>query len=336
MTTKYIYLILILFCVNLMQGQEYFYNNQNKITGTINPSFYGFSETPQIGIIYGKESIVNGDTTIENSFAFGSTFFEDYNFTLALDVNLFQINALGYSVSQINAHYIYKTQISYDWTLNSSISVGYGNNKLNFSSLIFEDQIDVLTGNITGLSIDPVNINNKVSYFDLGAGAHIHNNRNMFFGLNVKHINQPDTSFNSEATSKKELFVSFQAGYEYDLNPLSRGSLPSNSFLFLYGSFSKQGSKSRADLYQEAILDNFSLGISQHINNYQGASLTTFGTSASVFLEQMEIGANYSFELGNKQLTGISYNYFEIFILFDFYQFRKFRRGNNSRFFNFN
>jgi hypothetical protein len=130
-----------------MQGQEYFYNNQNKITGTINPSFYGFSETPQIGIIYGKESIVNGDTTIENSFAFGSTFFEDYNFTLALDVNLFQINALGYSVSQINAHYIYKTKISYDWTLNSSISVGYGNNKLDFSSLVFEDQIDVLTGN---------------------------------------------------------------------------------------------------------------------------------------------------------------------------------------------
>ena len=334
--TKLFHFIILVFCVNLMYSQEYFYNNQNKITGTLNPSFYGFGETSQLGVIYGNESIVNGDSNIENSFAFGSAFFEDYNFSLALDVNLFQINALGYSASQVNAHYIYKTNLTYDWILNSSLSIGYGNNKLDYSDLVFEDQIDVLTGNISGISIDPVNVNNRVNYFDLGAGAHIHNSRNLFFGLNLKHINQPNTSFNSETKVAKDLFMSFQAGYEHDLNPYNRGVLPSNSYLFLFGSFSKQGAKSRVDLYQQAIIENFSLGLSQHLNNYLGASLTTIGTSASVYLDQMEIGANYSFELGNKNLTGVAYNYFEIFILFDFYQFRQFRRGNNSRFFNFN
>ena len=336
MMNKQLFFILLVFCVNLMYGQEYFYNNQNKITGTLNPSFYGFTETSQLGVIYGNESILNGDSSIENSFAFGSAFFEDYNFSLALDVNLFQISELGYSASQANAHYIYKTNLSSDWVLNSSLSIGYGNSKLDYSSLVFEDQIDIFTGNIAGISIDPVNVNNRVSYFDLGAGAHVHNSRNLFFGLNVKHINQPNTSFNSEVAVKKDIFLSLQAGYEYDLNPYNRGSLPSNSYLYLYGSFSNEGSKSRVDLYQEAIIENFSFGLNQHLNNYLGANLTTMGASASIFLEQMEIGGNYSFELGNKSLTGISYNYFQIFILFDFYQFRQFRRGNNSRFFNFN
>ena len=336
MTTKQFYFILFLFCINLMYGQEYFYNNQNKITGTINPSFYGFDESSQLGVIYGNEKITNSESNIENSFAFGSTFFDDYNFSIAFDVNLFKINDLGYSTAQANLHYIYKTKLTYDWVLNSAISIGYGNNKVDFSSLVFEDQINIFTGNISGISIDPVNANNKVGYFDMGAGVHVHNSKNLFVGLNVKHINQPNISFNNEENNKKELFVSLQAGYEYDLNPYSQNSLPPNSFLFLYTSLSKEGSKTRVDFYQEAILDNFSLGFNQHINNYLGASLTTLGASASVFLEQMEIGANYSFELETKSTTGIAYNYFELFIIFDFLQFDRHGRSNNSRFFNFN
>ncbi|PHS53485.1 MAG: hypothetical protein COB01_04030 [Lutibacter sp.] len=336
MTNKQLYFILFLFCINLMHSQEYFYNNQNKITGTLNPSFYGFNESTQIGVIYGNEKVANSDLNIENSFAFGSTFFEDYNFSIALDVNLFKLNALGYSITQANLHYIYKTKLSYDWVLNSALSIGYGANKVDFSSLVFEDQIDIFTGNISGISIDPVNANNKVSYFDMGAGVHVHNSKNLFFGLNLKHINQPDISFNNEENIKKKLFMSLQTGYEYDLNPYNQNSLPPNSFLFLYASLSKQGAKTRVDFYQEAILDNFSLGFNQHINNYLGASITTLGASASVFLEQMEIGANYSFEIATKNLTGIGYNYFEIFIIFDFLRFDSHGRANNSRFFNFN
>jgi len=157
----------------------------------------------------------------------------------------------------------------------------------------------------------------------------------MFFGLNLKHLNQPNISLNDEADDNKELLISLQGAYEIDLNPFRRDFLPRNSFLFLYGSMTKQGVKSRFDFYQEAIFDDFSLGINQHVNNYEGASLTSFGASASIFLDQMEIGANYSFEISSKQLTGIPYNYFEIFISFDFFELRQRRRGNNSRFYSF-
>ena len=251
-------------------------------------------------------------------------------------VNLFKINALGYSTTQVNLHYIYNTKLTYDWVLNSALSIGFGSNKVNFSSLVFEDQIDIFTGNISGFSIDPVNANNQVNYFDMGAGVHVHNSENLFFGLNVKHINQPDISFNNEKNNKKELFMSLQAGYEYDLNPYSQNALPPNSFLFLYASLSKQGAKTRVDFYQEAILGNFSLGFNQHINNYNGASITSLGASASIFIDLMEIGVNYSFEIATENLTGIGYNSFAIFIIFDFSRFDIHGRPNNSRFFNFN
>lgn len=333
----YIYSILaILYFSGLSYGQEQVYSHQNKIPGSLNPSFYGFDKTPLVGVVYGTQKIQNNDSNIASSFAFATVPFEDYNFSLALDLNLFKIESLGYSASQVNLHYIYKTNLTSDWKLNTSFSAGYGNNKLDFNTLLFGDQIDVLTGDISAFSIDPVNANDKVSYFDFGVGAHAHNGENMYFGFNLKHLNQPDISFNSENNDQKELFLSVQGAYELDINRYHQlGFLPDNSFLLFHNSFSKQAKKSRADFYQEAILDNFSIGFNQHINNYDGVSLTTFGLAASIFIEQMEIGANYSFEMSSKQLTGVAYNYFELFIVFDFYRSGQDRRGNNSRFFNF-
>jgi UDP-2-acetamido-3-amino-2,3-dideoxy-glucuronate N-acetyltransferase len=42
---------------------------------------------------------------------------------------------------------------------------------LDYSSLVFEDQINVLTGYIAGVSRDPVNVDNRINYLDVGAGA---------------------------------------------------------------------------------------------------------------------------------------------------------------------
>lgn len=313
-------------------GQDYIYKNQNKVMGSMNPSFYGFGDTSKAGLIYSTEGF-NQNSKIDNKFAFANHYFDDNEFSLAFDANLLQINSLGYSTSSANLHYIYKATLSNEWVFNPSISVGFGNSSLDFNSLVFEDQINVLTGTIAGVSNDPINIDNKVNYFDIGAGAAIHNSENIFLGLNLKHINRPETSFNGNASNKKDMFMSVQAGYEYDLNPYTRGMLPDYSYLFLYNSFSKQGSKTRFDLYQEAILGNVSFGLNQHFNNYEGFSVSQFGTSLSVFVEEIEFGVNYSVEMGNKKLTGAAYNTFEIYITFDFNPYKKNKRGNNSRFY---
>jgi hypothetical protein len=313
-------------------GQDYIYKNQNKVMGSLNPSFYGFGDTSKAGLIYSTEGF-NQNTKIDNKFGFGNYFFEDKEFSLAIDANLLQISSLGYATASANLHYIYKATLSNDWVFNPSISVGFGNSSLNFNSLVFEDQINVLTGTIAGVSNDPINIDNKVNFFDIGAGASLHNSTNMLFGFNIKHINRPETSFNGNASNKKDLFMSVQAGYEIDINPYTQGMLPDYSYLFLYNTFSKQGAKTRFDLYQEAILGNVSFGLNQHFNNYDGFAVSQLGTSLSVFVEEIEFGVNYSLEFGNKKLSNSSYNTFEIYVVFDFNPFKKNKRGNNSRFY---
>jgi type IX secretion system PorP/SprF family membrane protein len=307
--------------------------NQNKIMGTLNPSFYGFGDSSKAGIIYSTEGYNEGNK-IENRFGFANHYFENSEFSLALDVNSTKITQLGFSTTQANLHYIYKARLSYEWTFNPSISIGYGSSRLDYSSLIFEDQINVLTGYIAGISRDPVNVDNKINYLDFGAAGVVHNNRNMFFGLSIKHINRPETSFNSEASNKKEMLMSFQSGYERDLNPYGQSAfLPENSYMYLYNSLTKQGARTRFDMYQEAILGNISFGINEHFNKYDGFSISQIGTSMSIFIEEIEVGANYSFDIGSKKIGGTTFNTFELYVTFDFNPFKKNRRGNNSRFY---
>ena len=67
-----------------------------------------------------------------------------------------------------------------------------------------------------------------------------------------------------------------------------------------------QAAKSRIDLYQEVILGNISLGLNQHVNNYEGITISQFGTSLSVFVEQIEFGINYSIDMVASILKGKS------------------------------
>jgi len=313
-------------------GQDFIYKNQNKIMGSTNPSFFGFGDTSKAGIIYNTEGF-DQRTKVENKYGYGSYFFEEKDFSLAADANLLQISSLGYSTSSANLHYIYKATLSQEWIFNPSVSVGFGNSSLDFNSLVFEDQINVLTGSVAAVSNDPINIGSKTNYLDIGAGASLHNSRNLFFGLNLKHLNRPETSFNGNKSNSKDVFMSLQVGYEKDINPYGQGLLPEYSFLFLYNTFSKQGPKTRFDLYQEAILGNVSFGINEHFNNYEGFSVSQVGTSLGVFVEEIEFGVNYSIEMGKKASSGASYNTFEIYLVFDFNPFKKNKRGNNSKFY---
>ena len=336
------FLLLILLVSTTVFSQDYIYKNQNEVMGSMNPSFYGFGDSSKAGIIYGTEGF-NQNSKLDNRFAYVNHFFENYDFSLALDVNTLQIGSLGYSITSSNLHYIYKTKLNEEWVFNPSVSVGYGNTALDYNSLIFEDQLNALTGSIAGVSNDPIKVNNKVNFFDVGAGVSFYNTGNVLddifgedshiiFGANLKHINRPETSFNTNKSNLRDMFVSMQIGGQFDINKYDQGFLPYYSYLYLYNTFSKQGSKSRIDLYQEAILGNVGFGINQHFNNYDGFSVNQFGTSLNIYIEEIQIGANYSFEMGRK-VGGSPYNTFEMYIIFDFNPFKKNRRGDNSKFF---
>jgi hypothetical protein len=55
-----------------------------------------------------------------------------------------------------------------------------------------------------------------------------------------------------------------------------------------------------------------------------------------LFIEEIEIGGNYSVEMGGNKIAGATCNTFEMYITFNFNPFKKNRRGDNSRFYGMN
>ena len=51
-------------------------------------------------------------------------------------------------------------------------------------------------------------------------------------GFTIKHLNQPNTSFDKEQIVSLPLALHLQGGLEMDINQYNRSFLPRNSFLF--------------------------------------------------------------------------------------------------------
>ena len=92
------------------------------------------------------------------------------------------------------------------------------NRSIKSESLIFEDQLNLLTGFIASSSIDPAsNLDQSATGFDVGASGIIYN-ENYLIGLAIKHVNQANISLNQEVEEPRDMSISLQGAYEFDLN----------------------------------------------------------------------------------------------------------------------
>ena len=68
-------------------------------------------------------------------------------------------------------NYAYQFPISGEWSVRPSISIGYGYKNFGFQNLVLEDQINIFSGIINVNSIDPVNLNQTINFFDFSTSA---------------------------------------------------------------------------------------------------------------------------------------------------------------------
>ena len=80
--------------------------------------------------------------------------------------------------------------------------------------------------------------------------------------------------------------------------------MPTFYNLYIYNSNTIKEEKTRINHFQELILGNISIGLNQHVNNYEGITISQFGTSLSLFVQQIEIGVNYSIDMGSTGPVG--------------------------------
>ncbi|MDB9713538.1 type IX secretion system membrane protein PorP/SprF [Flavobacteriaceae bacterium] len=296
-----------------------------------NASYFGFKDPSKIGVL--SEFVSSQDNSVsEHQYAYGTTFFEDYDFQLGLEYMNTGLDNSGYSLSNVRISYIYKLQLENDWYLYPGVTVGYSGFNFDYGNLIFLDQINILSGQVNTITSDPIIATDNIGYLDFAASFMAHNNYNMSFGLSVSHLNQPKISSDfSEREINLNMRIGAQFAYEVNLNRYQQGRLPSFSYLYLFQNFSKQGPNTRLDLYQELTLSNFMAGVNEHISGLNGGNLFQLGIFAGIKLDTFDLGFNYTIPTGANQFA--SPNAFEIFVNFDLSPNRSRNRKDFSRFY---
>lgn len=313
-------------------GQEDMIISHSRFMQKVNPSAFGMNNINKTGVLYNSLGMVNTNR-IESQYFFGAISFDNDNFSIGLDVYSLKMDNSGLINTKPTLSYIYKIQLDNDVYFLPSISAGFGGSRFDSGKLIFEDQLSLVAGYLQTESQDPIfNQIGNSNYMDLGASFIIHSS-NYLVGASVKHLNQPNISYNKENTEfTMPIRYSFQGGYEFDVNPYDRSIMPRYSTIYAFLNASKMGDNFDIFLSQEAQLGSFSMGLNQQFRKTDSFGFTNIGLSISVAYENFEFGALYNFPFQNPLNTTVySPSTIEIFLTFDFSPYLRNKRGDYRR-----
>ena len=327
-------IIFVLFILFSFRGysQEDMIISHSRFMQKVNSSAFGMNNINKTGVLYNSLGMVNNNR-IESQYFFGAISFDNDNFSIGLDVYSLRMDNTGLINTKPTVSYIYKIQIDNDVYFLPSLSIGFGGSRIDTGKLVFEDQLSLVSGFLQTESQDPLlsQIGNS-NYMDLGASFLVHSS-NYLVGASIKHLNQPNISYNTEKTELTlPIRYSVQGGYEFDINPYDRSIMPRYSTIFAFLNASKMGDNIEVFLSQEAQLGSFSMGLNQQFRKTDSFGFTNIGLSVAVAYENFEFGALYNFPFQNPLNTNVySPSTIEIFLTFDFSPYLRNKRGDYRR-----
>ncbi|MDD2965495.1 MAG: type IX secretion system membrane protein PorP/SprF [Bacteroidales bacterium] len=117
--------------------------------------------------------------------------------------------------------YSYSLPVARKTFVNAGLQASFYQRKLDWYSLLFEDQIDPIQGFIKPTSERPPD-NLSVSFLDFSAGLAVSHDDFLFAGLAVHHLTEPFDGFYNDNNSKMNMKITFHAGGIIDLEPRVR------------------------------------------------------------------------------------------------------------------
>jgi len=311
---KKIVLLFIFFVSFDVSAQDPIFTQFYAVPTLTNPAFAGSMRNTRIGLAYRNQWMGNS-FNLSTFYASADKFIESINGGLGVSVLNQNESLTNYNLTQINLSYSYHIKLTDAWAFFPGLSVGYGFKQFNFSNLILEDQIDIITGIINPGSNDPFLNNYKVQFFDISAGGVLYG-ENTWFGFSLKHLTKPDISFSQSETLLLEMFLSVHGGYKWTISPTN--FFPEDSFLFVNFNYLKQGVYNRLDFGTQLQISNFSIGVltssvTQKIAN-EAASFLSINPTIGLQFEKFKLGVSYDYPVGKYSFikgTGeITFQYF--------------------------
>jgi len=282
------------------------------IPETLSSSFTGAKQSTRAGIIH-RTQWPGLNFSINTQYAFVDNWFEEINSGVGISVLNHKETTTRYNFTQVNLNYAYQFPISDEWNVRPSLSVGYGAKDFGFQNLVLEDQINIFSGIINANSIDPINLNDSVRFFDFSASV-LFNSENSWIGLTLKHLNKPNISMDIDGQENLDLFMSIHGSLFIPV-----GDYRSDNKLFVLANGMMQGAYNRFDLGAKYEMDRFSFGLLAATNPIKSDSNSHFLTSINAFVgmdwEGFRFGYSYDFNVTEIGRTGGVY---ELSISYDF------------------
>jgi type IX secretion system PorP/SprF family membrane protein len=296
---------LLTFCA--ARAQDPIFTQYFMAPQAVNPGFTGFMETTSAGVLH-RAQWPDSDLKITTDYAFLNMWIEDMNSGVGVSFLNHRESFTDYNLSQFNASYSYKVQLDNDWYFRPAIEAGFGSKSYGFQNLVLEDQLNIGTGAIDQTTIDPLALNDKVSFIDISAGM-LFNNENVWFGASLKHLNKPNISFTQAGNIPLDMFFSVSGGYEVKIADLFSSSfLPVDTKWLIMGNFMKQAQYNRFDLGTQIIFRQAFFGATAATNPVGNTAdshlLTSVNLLGGLQYEHFKFGYSYDINTSGIGRTG--------------------------------
>lgn len=207
-----------------LSGQDPIYSQYNFSPLLINPAFAGISYEPQFYANY-RNQWPEFDTYTTYSVSYDQGF-KRMNSGLGIMILADDAGDGTIRNTQINGIYSYRVEVNEYSNFRFGLEAGFTNSRLDWSKLIFYDQLDPQFGAVgpggvpfPSTETPPLNSNLSHNYFDVSAGVLYYTER-VFGGISFKHINQPDYSYfgdDRNVNANLPLRTTIIVGYQHTL-----------------------------------------------------------------------------------------------------------------------
>jgi len=189
---KAVLLVFLMLVVKSAAAQDLIYSQFYNAPGYLNPALNGqFEGDLRVNLIY-RSQWTKAPGTLTN-YTFAADYqVPDFGGGIGLIVNKSSEGTAYLSKLNIAGVYSYSVEFNNN-TLSFGVQAGMTNRRVDYSKLVFSDQIDgkgIIPGGITEATYP---INNNRYFFDAGAGINLVNG-NFMAGFSTQHLNRPNES----------------------------------------------------------------------------------------------------------------------------------------------
>ena len=304
MTLRPLIILAVLMGFWKADAQDPVFTQSNFIQETINPAFSGFEDNDRINAgMLSRVQWPNLDLQINTQYAYVNKSF-DYGPSLGFGVG---VNAVwqyesfnNYNYAQINFNYAHRVNLNNGWYFRPAIEVGVGNKSNRFRNLTLADQININSGFINPVSVDPLADRlNNIFFLDISSGFIIEKQTlkdiSYWFGGSVRHLNRPNISIVDGEKLPLDIFYSFHGNFRFPF-------LRENSIM-LTTNLMVQGPYNRLDIGSIFQLDSVLLGLTAATNPARNDGNEHLLTSLNAFVgfeyETFRFGFSYDKNTSN-------------------------------------